>query len=203
MKNNWIDHPVFLLGNHVDLLPLEKSHFAELFLAASDKELWNLIPTDCSKKTTFNKMYSLAIKDREKGRQYPFIIFHKETNRIIGSTRLFDIYPDDKKVEIGWTWVIQEFWGSVVNLECKFLLLSFCFEHLKVRRVQIKTDELNKRSRKAIEKIGGIFEGVLRKDKIKSNGDSRNAAYYSIIDEEWEGVKQNIRNLIDMHQQNK
>ena len=83
-----------------------------------------------------------------------------------------------------------------MNLECKLLLLTYCFEVLKTRRVQIKTDENNLRSRKAIEKIGGQFEGILRKDRIKENGVSRSAAYYSIIDDEWETARQIIVNQL-------
>jgi RimJ/RimL family protein N-acetyltransferase len=134
---------------------------------------------------------------REKGNHYPFVIYHKETGRIIGSTRWFDIHPEDKKLEIGWTWIIQEYWGTAVNFECKLLLLTHCFDVLQARRVQIKTDQNNLRSRKAIEKIGGQFEGILRKDKIKENGESRSAAYYSIIDDEWEAAKEKIQFQLD------
>ncbi len=192
MQNNWIDHPTILKGKIVDLVPLEKEHFEKLFEAASDKQLWELIPIDCSKKENFINAYTFALTEREKGNHYPFVIIHKATDEIIGSTRLFDIHPNDKKLEIGWTWIIKKFWGTAVNFECKLLLLTHCFEVLQTRRVQIKTDQNNLRSRKAIEKIGGQFEGILRKDKIKENGESRNAAYYSIIDDEWETAKQKI-----------
>ena len=86
-----------------------------------------------------------------------------------------------------------------MNVECKNLLLQFCFEELKTLRVQFKKDELNIRSRKAIEKIGGRFEGILRKDRIKHNGESRNAAYYSIIDSEWPNVKKNLEDMLQRH----
>jgi RimJ/RimL family protein N-acetyltransferase len=192
MAEHWINHPTILTGETVELVPLEKEHFEELYLAASDKKLWELIPTDCSNRQTFDNAYNFALTEREKGNQYPFVIFHKNTKEIIGSTRFFEIYPLDKKLEIGWTWVITKYWGTEINFECKLLLLSFCFDTLKTRRVQIKTDSTNLRSRKAIEKIGGQFEGILRKDKIKENGVSRNAAYYSILDDEWEEAKQKI-----------
>ncbi len=192
MAEQWINHPAILKGETVDLLPLEKKHFEELFAAASDKKLWELIPTDCSTQENFTTAYSTALSEREKGNHYPFIIFHKPSNKIIGSTRFFEIIKRDKKLEIGWTWIIAEYWATGINLECKLLLLTYCFEVLKTRRVQLKTDENNLRSRKAIEKIGGRFEGVLRKDRIKDNGISRNAAYYSIIDDEWETAKQKI-----------
>ena len=192
MNEHWINHPTILTGETVELLPLEKEHFEELFLAASDKKLWELIPADCSNRQTFDKAYNFALTEREKGNQYPFVIFHKATKEIIGSTRFFEIYQLDKKLEIGWTWIITRYWGTEINFECKLLLLSFCFDTLLTRRVQIKTDSTNFRSRKAIEKIGGQFEGILRKDKIKENGVSRSAAYYSILDDEWNIAKEKI-----------
>ncbi|MDP4263561.1 MAG: GNAT family protein [Bacteroidota bacterium] len=192
MINPWINHPTILTGKTVDLIPLEKEHFKELYAAASDKKLWELIPTDCSKRENFNIAYHFALTEREKGNQYPFVIYHRPTHELIGSTRFFEIFPEDKKLEIGWTWLIANYWGTGINLECKLLLLTHCFEVLKTRRVQLKTDATNLRSRKAIEKIGGQFEGILRKDRIKENGESRNAAYYSILDEEWATVKQKI-----------
>ncbi len=145
-----------------------------------------------SVRQTFDTTYNFALTEREKGNQYPFVIYHKTTDKIIGSTRFFEIYPLDKKLEIGWTWIVKEYWGTEINFECKLLLLDFCFGNLKTRRVQIKTDSTNLRSRKAIEKIGGQFEGILRKDRMKENGVSRSAAYYSIIDDEWQAAKQKI-----------
>jgi len=192
MKEYWINHPTILTGESVELVPLEKGHFEELYKAAADKKLWEHIPTDCSNRETFETAYNFSLTEREKGNQYPFVIFHKQTKELIGSTRFFEIYPLDKKLEIGWTWIITKYWGTEINLECKLLLLSFCFDTLETRRVQIKTDSTNIRSRKAIEKIGGQFEGILRKDKIKENGVSRNAAYYSILDDEWDVAKEKI-----------
>jgi RimJ/RimL family protein N-acetyltransferase len=196
-KNLWIPYPLVLEGNTVKLVPLEEHHLEELYKASSDKELWRLVPTDCSDRDTFYANYRNALAARDKGVQYPFVILDKETNAIIGSTRFFEMYEADKKLEIGWTWITQGYWGTVVNLECKLLLLTYCFETLKVNRVQLKTKDDNIRSRKAIEKIGGVFEGVLRKDKIQNDGTTRNAAYYSILDNEWEIAKKKIEVLID------
>ncbi|MEK6507530.1 GNAT family N-acetyltransferase [Myroides sp. C4067] len=198
-KNNntqWIPYPTVLEGTTVDLIPLEKEHLEELYQASADKELWRLVPTDCSDRDIFYDNYQNALAAREKGIQYPFVIIDKRTQKIVGSTRFFEIYEADKKLEIGWTWITQEYWGSVVNLECKLLLLTYCFEVLKTNRVQLKTKDTNIRSRKAIEKIGGVFEGILRKDKIQNDGTTRNAAYYSILDDEWVISKEKIQLLI-------
>ncbi|AZA89189.1 Putative ribosomal N-acetyltransferase YdaF [Chryseobacterium nakagawai] len=196
MKEKWISHPTILEGANVELIPLEKEHFEELYSAGADKDLWALIPTDGSDKEIFYQNYEFALSERENENQYPFVIRHKETQKLIGSTRFFEIYPSDKKLEIGWTWITKEFWGTSVNLECKLLLLTYCFDVLKTNRVQLKTKDNNLRSRKAIEKIGGVFEGILRKDKIQNDGSTRNAAYYSILDDEWEAAKQKIETLI-------
>lgn len=197
MKEIWIRHPVVLQGQTIELLPLEEAHFSELYTAASDKILWELIPTDCSDKQVFYTTYHFALSERDAGRQYPFVIRHTATNRLIGSTRFFEIYPADKKLEIGWTWITRDFWGTAVNLECKLLLLTYCFETLKTNRVQLKTKDTNLRSRKAIEKIGGVFEGILRKDRIQSDGTTRNAAYYSILDDEWPAAKKRLVTLLE------
>jgi RimJ/RimL family protein N-acetyltransferase len=199
MTEKWLKHPIILNGKIVDLFPLEKDHFDFLFSVASDERLWEFIPTDCSEIAVFQKTYLEALELRKKGTHYPFVIYHKATKRLIGSTRFFEIYPDDKKLEIGWTWIAFEFWGTSSNIEAKLLMLTYCFEVLKTNRVQLKTDETNIRSRKAIEKIGGKFEGILRKDKIKANGFPRNAAYYSILDDEWEGVKKELKELLETY----
>ncbi len=192
MVEHWIKHPTVLKGQLVDLIPLEKEYFDELRIAAADKELWQFIPGDGSNPNMFDKIYNTALEEREKGNHYPFVIQHKQTKKLIGSTRFLDIAPKDKKLEIGFTWIAKPYWGSAINFECKLLLITFCFEVLKANRVQLKTDERNIRSRTAIQKIGGKFEGIFRKDRILDNGFIRNSVYFSIIDTEWEETKKNI-----------
>lgn len=181
----------------MELHPLETYHLNDLYRAAADPQLWTHIPSDCSVRETFDKAYQFTLAEREKGNHYPFVILHKTSGKIIGSTRLFDIVPADRKLEIGYTWITREHWGTAINPECKLLLLTFCFETLNTIRVQLKTDENNIRSRTAIQKIGAKFEGILRKDRIRDNGTHRNSAYYSIIDEEWPEVKKNLRQLFE------
>ena len=198
MKDNWINHPVILKGNEIELLPLEKEHLDSLFLAASNKEIWELTSVDYSVKEIFYPNFNNALSERDNGCVYPFIIFHKYSKKIIGTTRLLEICPNDKKLEIGVTWIMKEFWGTTVNLECKLLLLTYCFETLKANRVQLRAKDNNLRSRRAIEKIGGVLEGILRKDKIEPNGIPRNTAFYSILDNEWETVAESIKQQIEI-----
>ncbi len=197
MKETWIKHPAVLNGNTIDLIPLQKEHLNELFLAASNEEIWELTSVNYSASELFYASYSEAISDRENGKVYPFIIFHKKAKKVIGSTRFLEIDQINKKLEIGVTWISKEFWGTIVNTECKYLLLRHCFETLNTNRVQFRVKDSNLRSRKAIEKIGAVLEGIFRKDKIEANGTARNTAFYSIIDTEWEAVKKGIIHQIE------
>lgn len=192
MHKRWIDHPTKLEGLSIDLLPLEEQHFEALFAAAADKRIWEFYTGDWSVHETFLKVYYGSLRLRERGKEYPFVIFHKPTQKIIGSTRLLDIVPYDRRLEIGGTWLMPEYWATKINFDCKFALLTFCFETLKAKRVQLKTQHDNVRSRKAIEKIGGVYEGVIRKHMLKDDGTFRSSAYFSILDDEWPAVKANL-----------
>ncbi len=194
---NWINRNTTLVGEIIKLMPMEEFHFEELASLAKEKRIWEFIPADMSNQEKRYQVFSKAILEREKGTQFPFVIYHQNDNKIIGSTRLMNIEPQHRKLEIGWTWLHPHYWATAVNLECKLLLLKFCFEDLKVIRVQLKTDENNIRSQKAIRKIGAQFEGVLRNDWIRDNGTIRNSVYFSIIDSEWENVNSILVSLLN------
>jgi RimJ/RimL family protein N-acetyltransferase len=194
---NWINHPTTLSGDIVELLPLETEHFAELEALAKDPKIWEFYVFDGTDAVTFMNVFTDALQERALGTRYPFVIFHKEQQKLIGSTHFLDIQPKHRKLEIGSTWLHPDYWATKVNLECKLLLLTHCFETLHTARVQLKTDENNLRSRKAIEKIGGRFEGILRNDMLRDNGTNRNSAYFSIIEAEWAERKVELRERIE------
>lgn len=196
----WINHPVVLRGPRVELLPLEPGHLDSLFEVSGDPRIWELTSVNYSNPGIFYPNFESAIRDRETGKCYPFLIIDHVAARTIGTTRLLEILPVDRKLEIGVTWLDPEYWGTGANMECKLLLLRFCFEELSAVRVQFRAKADNARSRAALEKIGARFEGVLRKDKIEPGGNARNTAFYSIIDEEWPAVKLALeRKLEDRH----
>ena len=197
MKSNWITHPTHLAGQLIELVPLEEKHFDELLVAASDKRIWEFYPGDWSAPERFEKIYRSTLALRERGHEYPFVIVYKLTQKIIGSTRLMDIVPYDKRLEIGGTWLIPEYWATAINIDCKLTLLSFCFETLHAHRVQLKTQHNNIRSWKAIEKIGGVYEGILREHILKDDGSYRSSAYFSILEQEWDKVKLNLETRLD------
>jgi RimJ/RimL family protein N-acetyltransferase len=192
---NWIPHPTILKGEMVDLLPLDPIHYSALSELGKDKRIWEFYSFDGSVGKRLMEILDSTIEDREKGYQYPFVIVHKKHGKIIGNTRFMEIQQSHKKLEIGGTWLHPDYWASAVNIECKLLLLKFSFERLGAYRVQLRTDENNIRSRKAIQKIGGQFEGIFRHDMVRDNGTKRNSAYYSILDTEWSGVKVSLAEL--------
>lgn len=189
-------HPVLLEGQRVRLMPLDNSHFAELVKVGSDPEIWqNMLIRGYDNDVLLTQLKSAVLK-RASGEMYPFTIIDKVSNKIIGSTSLMNLFPEHMKLEIGWTWYDPEYWGTGYNTECKLLLLNYCFEKLKVVRVQFQTSEQNVRSRAAIQKIGGKQEGILRKERRKPDGSYRNTVMFSIIDDEWAEVKMRLMGLV-------
>ncbi|WP_026560918.1 GNAT family protein [Bacillus sp. J37] len=184
-----------LEGEHVKLLPMQKHHIQGLYEAGCDRNIWTHLPKEIARFEDMKDFVESALYNREKGTEFPFVITQKETNKIIGSTRFLDISPLNKTLEIGWTWLHPSVWGTQINEECKYLLLSYCFEELGAIRVQFKTDERNFRSQKAIERIGGMKEGILRNHMIRKDGTYRNSVYYSVIESEWDEVKE--KNFLD------
>ncbi|ALC87368.1 GNAT family acetyltransferase [Bacillus sp. FJAT-22090] len=128
-----------------------------------------------------------------------FVVEHTDTKEIIGTTRIYGIDTANHACEIGSTFYGQTFQRTHVNTTCKYLLLKHCFENLGMIRVQFKTDELNVKSQRAIERIGGVKEGVLRNERLRSNGTVRNAVVYSIIDSEWADVKNHLVQLMNKY----
>jgi len=127
--------------------------------------------------------------------QLPFAIVEKAKGRVAGSTRYLNIREEHRSLEIGWTWLGQDFQRSVVNTETKLLLLSHAFERLGCIRAEFKTDSRNLRAQQALERIGAIKEGVLRKHMVVQEGYHRDSVYFSVTVEEWPEVKKRLQGL--------
>ena len=188
--------PVVLEGSRVKLIPLVMGHAEELWESAQNEDLWE--------HYTFRKMESFekfkdflsgSLKEADSGKGFTFTIIDKATGKMVGGTSFLDIQPASRSLEIGRTWLAKELHGTGFNAECKLLLLKYCFEELKLIRVFFKTDSNNLRSQKAMEKIGAKYEGTLRNHMIREDGTFRHSAYYSIIESEWEEVKQILSNF--------
>jgi N-acetyltransferase len=180
-----------LKGECVRLVPISLDHLDGLWEAAKPDEIWTYMAATVRSKEEMEQMIASAIQKREKGSDYTFVVINQE-NRIIGSTRYLDILPEHKSLEIGSTWYHPDVWRTRVNTECKYLLLRHAFETWEIGRVQLKTDSRNLRSQKAIERIGAVKEGTLRKDRKIAGGYVRDTVFYSILQEEWDTVKKKL-----------
>jgi RimJ/RimL family protein N-acetyltransferase len=180
--------PVTLEGRWVRLEPLAQRHAADLALVSGDEEIWQYMPAALLTIDQIQAWIAEALELQADRAALPFAIVERESGRAIGSTRYLTIMPKDRGIEIGWTWLGRAFWRTAINSECKYLLLGHAFETLECIRVQIKTDRRNERSRRAIERLGAQFEGILRNHMVLRYG-LRDSAYYSIIDSEWPEVK--------------
>lgn len=136
--------------------------------------------------------FHLAHKQRAAEKRYAFAIFDKLGGKYAGSTSMGEISNKDLRLQVGWTWIGNEFRGSKLNRHCKFLLLRYIFETLEFERVEFFTDSRNERSKKAITGIGGKLEGELRSHTLLANGYRRNTLIYGILKDEWREIKASL-----------
>ncbi|WP_410566090.1 GNAT family N-acetyltransferase [Acinetobacter sp. H1(2024)] len=172
------------------ILTIEDSR--DLVTAASDGELWNLPFTVVPSAETVDDYIQHALEGYQAGTVLPFVVEDIATGKIIGSTRFWKIDRKNLKLEIGSTWYSKSWQRTYANTEAKYLLLQYAFEELNCVRVQFTTDVLNEKSQNAILRLGAQKEGVVRNERIMPNGRKRNSVRFSIIDEEWQSIKDNL-----------
>jgi RimJ/RimL family protein N-acetyltransferase len=184
--------PVTLEGEFVRLEPMRIEHIEPLYTAGADESLWrwttNFV-TDISDMRTY---VETALEDFERRFALPFVTIDKAENVIVGSTRLGNIDTKNRRAEIGWTWINPNWQRTFINSEAKLLMLTHAFETWNCVRVELKTDVFNEKSRNAIQRIGAKEEGILRRHMLTYSGRFRDSVYFSIIDSEWQDVKENL-----------
>jgi N-acetyltransferase len=189
----WEHIPVVLEGDRVRLEPLALRHEQGLYRAARDERVWRWLPEYAARdRETFRRWLEAAMEASRAGREAGFATVDARTGAPVGSTRYLALRPEHRGLEIGWTWLAPEAWGTGANVEAKLLMLRHAFESLGCMRVEFKTDARNERSRGALEALPARFEGVFRKHMLVRDGALRDSAYYSIIDEEWPEVEANL-----------
>jgi N-acetyltransferase len=187
------------LENEVVLLkPLEQEDSQGILEAGSYPEIWPYLSTTIEKMDDVHNFVEKALSAKTAKTEFPFVIVDKNSGQIIGSTRFMDIDEKHKRLEIGTSWITPAFWRTTINTNCKYLLLQYCFEVLNLQRVQIKTDHENVRAQKAIERIGGEKEGVLRNHMVRKDGTTRHTVMYSITLQEWPQVKKHLQQLLEI-----
>jgi N-acetyltransferase len=185
--------PVTLDGRHVRLEPLSMAHHGALSAVGLDEDIWRWNPTRVNRTPEDMRLYiEHALQQQADGVSLPFATIEKASGRAVGSTRYANVDRENRRVEIGYTWIAPPWQRTAVNTEAKYLMLRHAFETLGCLRVELKTDSLNERSRDAIQRIGAKAEGVLRNHMLTPSGRIRHSAMYSIIDAEWPSVKERL-----------
>lgn len=184
--------PVTLEGRLVRLEPLTVAHTDALWEAAKDPGIWRLTGSRITSPEEARSYVATALRWQREETGLPFVIVHRASGEVAGSTRYGTIVPEHRRLEIGWTWLSPKWHRTGMNRESKLLLLGYAFEVLGYNRVEIKTDVLNTVSRRAIERLGATLEGVFRSHMITPAGRVRDTAYYSIIASEWPSLRARI-----------
>lgn len=190
--------PFTLEGQYVRLEPLRPEHAPMLWDIARAQltDLFQWIPYKLESLEDFQAFNRQVLSEQSQGVSVPFATFERSSNQIVGTTRYMNMDLTNRKVEIGSTWIAPRWQRKVINTEAKYLMLRHAFEVWNCLRVELKTDALNQRSRRAILRLGAKEEGTLRKHMLAYDGRQRDSVYFSILDNEWPEVKAQLESKL-------
>jgi RimJ/RimL family protein N-acetyltransferase len=187
-----------LAGRIVRLEPLALKHTDDLWEASRDPRIWRWLPiVQPQTRAAWQLWLDDSLARVDAGLDLSFATVLRETGAAVGSTRFLALRPEHRSLEIGWTWLTPSAWGTGANTEAKLLQLEHAFEVLGCRRVEFKTDALNERARPALAALPARFEGIHRKHMLVRDGESRDSAWYAVVDEEWPAVRAALEARLD------
>ena len=182
-----------LEGELVRLEPLSPAREEGLWEASRDARTWQWLSVEQPQTREEMRAYLDAAYANQADRsEFPLVTVRRADDTVVGSTRYLALRPEHRSVEIGWTWLTPDAWGTGINIEAKLLMLEHAFERFGCLRVELKTDARNERSRGAMAALPAQFEGVHRKAMLVRGGERRDSARYSVIDDEWPEVRANL-----------
>ena len=184
--------PVILRGTLVSVEPLRRDHHDGIVGVVNDGELWNLWYTKVPTPDQVGAEIERRLALQERGSMLPFVIIENASGRLVGMTSYMNIDAENVRVEIGSTWYAASAQRTGINTECKRLLLAHAFETLDCIAVEFRTAFVNFQSRRAIERLGAKFDGILRSHQRSANGTLRDTCVYSIIASEWPTVRAHL-----------
>lgn len=191
---------VVLTMDSVALEPLDERHFDGMLASVQDPSVWKYMSfADLSDPKAVRAWFDLALQEPAKGIGSPFAVIDRNSGTVLGSTSLYEIHLRHKRCELGRSWLVPSVRRTGVNTRAKLLMLTYAFETMEMQRVQLKASFKNEVSRRAIESIGGKFEGTMRNFSLLPGGIRTDAALYSIIAEEWPQVKQGLLARVASH----
>jgi RimJ/RimL family protein N-acetyltransferase len=183
---------VALEGSRVALEPLEYRHRDDLAAAGADAAIWQWLPTAHHLPGSMKDFIDSAERAVAEGTAVVFATVDLGSGKAVGSTRYHHIVREHRRLEIGVTWIGSAHQRSYINTEAKYLQLWYAFEVLGCRRVELKADVENLKSRAAIARLGATEEGVFRKHMLYADGRNRDNVYFSIIDDDWPAVRSKL-----------
>lgn len=188
-----IPHDLILETNKVILRPLAEDDYAAILdIAKQDDDMWYYFSFNLGDEEQLKSWMAVAFKDKKGETRRPFIIIEKSTGLIAGSSSMGNISYHDRRLEIGWSWLGTKFRSTGINRHAKYCMMKYAFDTLDFERVEFKTDVQNARARKGLQNVGGIEEGILRSHMQMWNNRRRTSIYYSVLKDEWPGLKQTI-----------
>ena len=191
--------PVTLCGQYAQLEPLSLDHAEALNEAAADGGLWKSTVTIVPNNDGMREYIEAALHGLANEKELPFVIISKALNRVVGTTRFYEIEKRDRRAAIGYTWLAASAQRTPINTEAKLLLLTHAFEVWQCVRVELITDILNEQSRNAILRLGAKQEGILRNHMIMPDRRVRDSVVFSIINSEWPDVKARLTDKLNRH----
>lgn len=192
LVSHMIPQDFTLETSRVLLRPIIEPDYDDFLIIAQDDDTWQYFSLNLSDPVQLKQWMNSAFNEKEINTRRPFTIIEKSSGRIAGSTSFGNISINDMRIEIGWSWMGKEFRSTELNSHAKYALMKYAFEVLRFERVEFKTDVLNSRARRGLEKVGALQEGVLRSHMKMWNNRRRDSVFYSVLKEEWKQLKQTI-----------
>jgi N-acetyltransferase len=183
--------PIILEGRHVRLEPLSAAHHESL-AEALDATLLQWFPKPATNAAELRAFIAAALEEQAGGRALPFATVDRASGRPVGSTRFGNIDRQNRRLEIGWTWIGRLWQRTAINTEAKLLMMTHAFEALGAIRVEFKTDALNMQSRTALARLGAVEEGYFRNHMVTDSGRIRHSVWFSVVEAEWPRVKRQL-----------
>jgi len=181
-----------LENNRAKLIPLTLDNYELISHIAAEDRLIQFSPSDISTPKKFKAYVEIALKLKNNKKAMPFIIYDKHMKVYAGTTRFGLMDWHNKVAHIGWTWIGRAHQGTGLNKHMKFLMMQYLFETLEFEKLEFRIDERNQQSRKAVEKLGAKFEGILRSNTLMLDGFRRSTCCYGILKSEWTEIKKRL-----------
>lgn len=191
----WIE-PITLEGRFIRLEPITPAHAPGLWAVSADAEIYRYKPYALRNEDDLRGFIAKVEQARARGEGMTFVTVDRASGLPVGSSSYLAADANNRRVEIGATWVTPARQRTPINSEAKLLMLRHAFETLGCLRVEFKTDRLNEKSRRALERIGAVEEGIFRNHMVMPDGRIRDSVYFSIIASEWPAVQERLQGFV-------